>query len=365
MKFGLFYLPTYLPAVRDAHTHYRNIVEQVVYADRTGFDYVWLVEHHFVRHGGLLPANYAFLSYLAARTERIRLATGATVLPLNDPVRVAEQAATLDQLSGGRFDLGIGRGFVRDEFDAFGSEMKDSRRRVEEGIALIKQAWAEPTLEFESRFRPAMSGLPILPPIHQKPHPPIWVACLLSRESFDWTAREGYNLLYVAYHVDHPVAVERIGWYREALAGCGRRVEDFEVCCVYHAHFLEHADDRALRDVVDGPMQEYAAAGLEATRRPPDAEGYEGYAQRDAGQRRFGFDTYYPGRVLMGGPDQVIERIHVLQAAGITQIALLVDFGSLAQPEIMRSLEVFGREILPRFRDTAPNPRGAPGPPLT
>ena len=134
MKFGLFYLPTYLPTVRDAHAHYRNIVEQVVYADRIGFDYVWLVEHHFVRHGGLLPANYAFLSYLAARTERIRLATGATVLPLNDPVRVAEQAATLDQLSGGRFDLGIGRGFVRDEFDAFGSEMKDSRRRVEEGI---------------------------------------------------------------------------------------------------------------------------------------------------------------------------------------------------------------------------------------
>ena len=94
MKFGLFYLPTYLPAVRDVQTHYRGIIEQVEFADRHGIDYVWLVEHHFVRHGGLFPANYAFLSYLAARTERIRLGTGATVLPLNDPVRVAEQAAT-------------------------------------------------------------------------------------------------------------------------------------------------------------------------------------------------------------------------------------------------------------------------------
>ena len=351
MKFGLFYLPTYLPATRDAQTHYHNIVEQIAYADRIGIDYAWLVEHHFVRHGGLLPANYAFLAFLAARTERIRLATGATVLPLNDPVRVAEQAATLDQLSKGRFDLGIGRGFIRYEFDAFGIEMKDSRARVEEGIELIKQAWAGPTLEFESRFRPAMSELPILPPIYQQPHPPIWVACFLSQESFEWAAKEGYNLLYVAYHVDHPVAVERINWYREALPTFDRRIEDYEVCCVYHAHFLDTCDDARLRDVVDPPMHEYAAAGLEATRKPPDAEGYKGYEQRDAGQQRFGFESYFPNRVLMGGPDQVIERIHILKQVGITQIALLVDFGSIAQAEIMASLEVFGRDILPHVRD--------------
>ena len=85
MKFGLFYLPTYLPAIRDVQAHYRGIIEQVEFAERIGIDYVWLVEHHFVRHGGLFPANYAFLSYLAARTKRIRLGTGATVLPLNDP----------------------------------------------------------------------------------------------------------------------------------------------------------------------------------------------------------------------------------------------------------------------------------------
>jgi hypothetical protein len=130
MKFGLF--PTYLPAIRDMQTHYRGIIEQVEFADQIGIDYAWIVEHHFVRHGGLFPSNYAFLSYLAARTKRIRLGTGATVLPLNDPVRVAKQAATLDQLSQGRFDFGVGRGFIREEFEAFGVDMKDSRERVEE-----------------------------------------------------------------------------------------------------------------------------------------------------------------------------------------------------------------------------------------
>lgn len=174
MKFGLFYLPTYLPDQRDVNVHMHNIVEQVEYADRIGIDYVWLVEHHFVRHGGMLPANYAFLCYLAARTERIRLGTGATVLPLNDPVRVAEQGATLDQLSNGRFDFGVGRGFIRDEFDAFGVPMRESRERVEEGVELVLDAWRSEPLEFTSRFRPKMSGLTVLPPVYQKPHPPVW-----------------------------------------------------------------------------------------------------------------------------------------------------------------------------------------------
>src|SRR5882757_7825961 len=113
MKFGLFYLPTYLPAVRDAQTHYRGIIEQIEFADRIGIDYAWIVEHHFVRHG---------------------------------------------------FDFGVGRGFVRDEFGMFGVDMKESRERVEEGVELVKQAWAGPTMEFNSKFRPVLSGMPLLPP---------------------------------------------------------------------------------------------------------------------------------------------------------------------------------------------------------
>ena len=351
MKFGLFYLPTYMPDRRDVHAHLHNIVEQVEYADRIGIDYAWMVEHHFVRHGGLLPAHYAFLCFLAARTGNIRLGTGATVLPLNDPVRVAEQAATLDQLSKGRLDFGVGRGFIRDEFEAFGVPMRESRERVEEGVELIRQAWTGEPLEFESKFRPKMSGLTVLPPVYQKPHPPIWNACLMSPESFEWTAREGHNLLYVAYHVDHPVAVERIGWYRDALEKHGKSAADHEICCVYHAHFLERGDDAALKAAVDGPMAEYARAGIEAASKPPDPEAYKGYQRREAGQQELTFERYFPGRVLMGGPEQAVDRIRELRDVGITQIGMLVDFGSLAQEEIMRSLEIFGREVLPKVRD--------------
>ena len=351
MKFGLFYLPTYLPDGHNLNTRMHNIVQQVEYAEQIGFDYAWMVEHHFVRHGGFLSANYAFLSYLAARTKKIRLGTGATVLPLNDAVRVAEQAATLDQLSNGRLEFGVGRGFIRDEFEAFGVSMKESRDRVEEGVDLIVNAWTQAPLEYESRFRPKMTGLNVLPKPYQKPHPPIWNACLMSPESFDWTAQEGHNLLYVAYHVDHPVATERIGWYRDALPKYGRKVNDHEVCCVYHAYFMETEDDDQLKSIVDGPMSEYAAAGIEAASKPPDPETYKGYDRREAGQQQLTFDRYYPGRVVMGGPHQVVDRIKELRRIGITQVSFLIDFGSLAQDQIMNSLKIFGDKILPQVRD--------------
>jgi alkanesulfonate monooxygenase SsuD/methylene tetrahydromethanopterin reductase-like flavin-dependent oxidoreductase (luciferase family) len=173
----------------------------------------------------------------------------------------------------------------------------------------------------------------------------------MSPESFEWTAQQGYNLLYVAYHVDHPIAVERIGWYRDGLRKHGRRPEDHEVCCVYHAHFLASDDESRLRGIVDRPMSEYAAAGVEAARKPPDPTAYKGYDTREAAQQDFGFTSYYPGRVVMGGPKQTIERIHALRDVGITQIGMLVDFGSLPQEEIMRSLKVFADKVLPHVRD--------------
>jgi natural product biosynthesis luciferase-like monooxygenase protein len=351
MKFGLFYLPTYLPKVRDAATHIDNLVEQVRFADEIGLEYVWVVEHHFVRHGGLCAGSFPLLAYLAGRTRRIRLGIGAAVLPLNDPVRVAEMAATLDQVSGGRFDLGIGRGFIKHEFEAFGIEMRESRERVEEGIEIIKRAWTQSTVDYRPRFRPPLEQLPILPPPRQKPLPPIWVACFLTPESFDWTAREGYNLLYVAYHVDPAVARERMGWYLNALPKYGRKAADHEVMCCYHAHFLERDDVPRLRAIVEGPMAEYSAAGAEAAQKPPDPVAYKGYAAREDYHKQAGFEVYFPGRVLMGGPERALERLRTMREAGVTQVSMIVDFGSLAHNDVMRSLEVFARDILPKARD--------------
>ena len=147
------------------------------------------------------------------------------------------------------------------------------------------------------------------------------------------------------------MATERIGWYRDALPKHGRNVTDHEVCCVYHAYFTEEDDDDRLKSVVDGPMSEYAAAGIEAASKPPDPEAYKGYDRREAGQQQLNFERYFPGRVVMGGADQVVDRIRELRRIGITQVSFLIDFGSLSQEEIMKSLKIFGEKILPRVRE--------------
>ncbi|MSQ73208.1 MAG: LLM class flavin-dependent oxidoreductase [Betaproteobacteria bacterium] len=344
MKFGLFYLPTYLPNHRDANTHYHNIMEQVEFADKNGIDYVWIVEHHFVRHGGLCSQNFSLLSYIAGRTSRIRLGTGATVLALNDPVRVAEAGGILDQLSNGRFDWGVGRGFLRDEFDAFGVEMKDSRARMEEGIDMVKRAWAEQPLNYEGKYR-SLKGLNVLPSPLQRPHPPIWIACFLTKESFEWTAKEGHNLLYVAYHVNPPLAKERVGWYLDALKANGRDPKKHEVCTVYHMHCND--SDAKVRAIVEKPMAEYSEAGAEASKRPPDPEAYKGYTAREDYHNQNSFEMYFPDRVLMGDPKRIIDRIQVMKESGITQVGMLPDFGSIPHEEVMRSLKLFVDKVLP------------------
>ena len=174
------------------------------------------MEHHFLRHGGVIPSNFVLLAALAVQTHKIRLGTGAVILPFNDPVRVAEQGAMVDCLSNGRLELGVGRGVQKLEFDAFGVPMDEARARLEEGVEIVKKCWTQEEVEYQGRFR-RFGPIRVYPKPVQKPHPPIWVACFLTRESFEWTAEHGYNLLYVAYHVDPEVARERIGWYVRAL----------------------------------------------------------------------------------------------------------------------------------------------------
>jgi alkanesulfonate monooxygenase SsuD/methylene tetrahydromethanopterin reductase-like flavin-dependent oxidoreductase (luciferase family) len=222
------------------------------------------------------------LAACAARTSRIRIGHGVVLAPpgYNHPARVAERIATLDLVSDGRVDWGTGESASRVELEGFGIDPAEKKAMWAEAVEQTADMMAmSPYPGFQGKFF-SMPVRNVVPKPLQKPHPPIWVACLLSPESFEWTAQEGYNLLYVAYHVDHPIAVERIGWYRDALRKHGRRIEDHEVCCVYHAHFTDREDDDRLQQAVHKAMGEYAAAGLEAARKPPDPTAYKGYEQR-------------------------------------------------------------------------------------
>ena len=139
MKFGLFQ-SVQLPEPGAQAKYYKEALEQVLYAEQLGFDSVWFTEHHFSRHG-IVPASLTVLAYLAGLTTSIRLGTAVAVLPFHNPIQLAEEAVTVDVLSNGRLDLGVGRGYQWGEFHKFHVPMDEATRRFEEAMEVMTRAW--------------------------------------------------------------------------------------------------------------------------------------------------------------------------------------------------------------------------------
>jgi probable F420-dependent oxidoreductase len=151
---------------------YADMLEQVEWAEQVGYDDVWLTEHHFCEDGHA-PSILPLAAAVAVRTRRIRIGTGVLLLPLHNPVRVAEDGATIDILSAGRFELGVGVGYRPIEFDGLGVARNERGSRTDEGLEIIRRLWSGETLTFRGRHF-QLDGIAIDPPPVQSP-PPIWV----------------------------------------------------------------------------------------------------------------------------------------------------------------------------------------------
>ena len=191
MNFGAFLLmPS--PSVRPHSEIYARGLEIAQAAEALGYDGIWLAEHHFSNYG-YLSRPLIMATHLAAKTSRIRIGTAVVVLPLHNPLMVAEEAATIDLLSEGRFDLGLGRGYQQYEFQRLGLDLKDSRARWEEAIEIVTRAFTEDSFSFQGEHF-SFPETTVLPKPFQKPHPPIWVVGQ-SPESIDGAVRRGFNVV--------------------------------------------------------------------------------------------------------------------------------------------------------------------------
>jgi probable F420-dependent oxidoreductase len=174
MKFGIWYdFRNPEPWRRPWEQLYRALLEQISWADSLGFDSVWLSEHHFTDEG-YLPSMFPMLATLAPRTTRMRLGTAVLLAPLHHPLRLAEDAAVVDQISGGRLELGLGPGYRPEEFGALGVPRNQRGSRTDETIQIVKTAWSAQPFSFQGRhFR--FSDVTVAPPPVQQPHPPLWI----------------------------------------------------------------------------------------------------------------------------------------------------------------------------------------------
>lgn len=217
MKIGVLQFFSWPERRTDIAQVYARALDRIAIMDQTGFDAVWLAEHHFSDFS-VCPSVHMVGTLAAARTRRLRIGTAVSLAPFYHPLRLAEEVALLDVISGGRVNWGAGRGFARVEFENFGVPPEESSSRFREAVEIVLKAWTEERLSFAGRhFR--FDGVEVLPKPMQRPHPPVWLAAT-SPEAIAWAAGRGFSIL-MDPHSAHREIGEKRRFYGEQLAAAG------------------------------------------------------------------------------------------------------------------------------------------------
>jgi alkanesulfonate monooxygenase SsuD/methylene tetrahydromethanopterin reductase-like flavin-dependent oxidoreductase (luciferase family) len=347
MRCGLNFFPSCHPEYKSGEVYFREALDLCALADSLGYATVKTVEHHFRAYGGYSPSPLIFLSAAAQRTRHIRLVTGAVIPAFNHPLKLAAELAMVDCISGGRLDAGFARAFLPHEFEAFGVSMEESRPRFEEGIAAIKRLWTEECVTFEGRFH-RFKDVTLLPRPAQKPHPPILVAAISTPESFTWAGEQGYGLMFVPYLSDFADLAQKIASYRRTYRAMHGR-EPPPPSMALHLYMTASTADA--RREAQPYIEQYMAifrdsAAAWAGRQSSQYRGYELTQQR---LQALTYDRVIAeGRALIGDPDTVLDQLrHMRQQFGPIQPEMQVMFGDMDYTQARRSVELFGRGVLP------------------
>jgi alkanesulfonate monooxygenase SsuD/methylene tetrahydromethanopterin reductase-like flavin-dependent oxidoreductase (luciferase family) len=348
LRFGLlwpFRNPDYARVPWDQLYH--DHLELIAESEQLGYDHAWLTEHHFV-DDGYSPSALPLAAAVAARTTRLRIGTFVLLLPLHNPVEVAEDTATIDLISGGRFDLGVGLGYRLAEFENQGISRHKRGVRMEESLEVMQRLLSGQTVTFDGE-KIRVKDLRIVPPAYQQPHTPIWVAGI-APAAVDRAARMGFNFL-CGGHADPAIA------YREALQRYGRDPKEFPIAgmrLIFVAETRERAWELAARSVhhtADCYVQWYVEEGSD----PAGA-----YAEMMSGlpsveeiieKQTFNF---FGEESLVGTAEDVIPKIEeYVERAGITDLVCSLPLAGLSTAEIRASMQLFSREVIPHFNGTS------------
>jgi alkanesulfonate monooxygenase SsuD/methylene tetrahydromethanopterin reductase-like flavin-dependent oxidoreductase (luciferase family) len=358
MKFGMF-IGLQFPRPwqpDDERRFFAHALDQVELADRIGIDYVWAQEHHFLEEYSHSSAPEVFLAACSQRTQRIRLGHGIAVMSpkFNAPARVAERIATLDLLSGGRVEWGTGESGTRLELEGFGVEFVDKRPAWTEAVReTARMLCMDPYPGFEGRFF-SMPARNIVPKPLQQPHPPLWAACS-NRDSLKLAARLGVGALTFAFANPDEARFWVEDYYDTFKRECTPIGRTVNPTVAMLTGFLCHEDDAVARARgIEGAQ--FFAFGLghywrdgrhvpgrldlwaEFTKEPPsELEALDRQRQK-------------AGMGGIGTPEQVRQHFRAYEDAGVDQLILLQQCGKYTQEHVCESLQLFGAQVLPEFK---------------
>jgi alkanesulfonate monooxygenase SsuD/methylene tetrahydromethanopterin reductase-like flavin-dependent oxidoreductase (luciferase family) len=345
MKFALF---SHVPWPEDTAPSevVDNITEEFCVGEQLGFDSGWLAEHHFSRYG-LGSASLMLLANIAARTTSLRLGTAVIIPPLHHPVRLAEDTATLDLISGGRLDAGFGRGTAGYEYTGYRVDSDESQARFQESISIIEGLWTTPNFSYEGEYYQVHNANLVPPPV-QKPHPPMYIAATRTRETQDFAAASGHSgIMGVVLDTS------------DGLDLCNRLVADSRMSGremdmggipFFRYFYVAETEEQARRD---------SEAALNWTMdvnqwRRSYKCGSEVYDSLDQFRRTRtelppSFEYLFEHRAFIGNPEQIIAKIRALQDSGIGYFGCNFSFGGMPQDKVLRSMELFARKVMPEF----------------
>ena len=309
----------------DSGTGFREFIENNVEAEALGYHSTFLVEHHFTGFGQV-SATLNLLTWLGARTTTLRLGTAVMVLAWHNPVLLAEQAASLDLLSGGRLDLGIGKGYRYNEFAGFCVPMAEADERFDESLQVMLRAWTSDTPWSHHGKHWQFEGVVVEPPPAQKPHPRLWMGAG-SPDSIKKVAALGYSLLLDQFALVEEIG-ERIALFRAEVEARGRAFDPLSVGVTRSVNVVmtPQERERAVEARVAGRQR------IDRLAHGPDGQGRARHlsaADAEAG-------------ALYGTPDEIADKLQALRDVG-AEYVLLNSGGGRA------TLGRFAREVMPAF----------------
>jgi alkanesulfonate monooxygenase SsuD/methylene tetrahydromethanopterin reductase-like flavin-dependent oxidoreductase (luciferase family) len=353
MRFGTYFFLQATPGRRHADIIQREL-DQMVRSEELGFDEVWLTEHHFIDYGlSVDPATLA--SAVASRTSRVRIGLAAAILPFHDPIRIAEQLALVDIISGGRLDVGVGRGNRPSEFIGYRIPQVESRERFDEAVQIIQRAWTAERFSYDGRYF-QIPEVRVIPKPLQRPHPPLYQVCV-SPDSIEGTALRGWPMLNsLLFGGVEQLAASR-DRYVATLQKAGRSPEDIAALLslwgVSRQIYVAPTDAQALEEARDAEMwyqesfRKFLIPEHIEESHPTLQPGFRAMAERLS---RITWEGLVAETLAFGSPDTVARHIEQMRQMGVGQLMCWMNFGGLPEDKVHRSMDLFAREVLPRFR---------------
>jgi len=346
MEFGMFHEFPSMPG-RGETEMFDEAMAQVDAAERWGLDVMWLAEIHFAPERTYLSSPLAIASAIAARTKRMKVGIAVQVLPLCHPLRLAEEAATVDQVSQGRLIFGVGRSGVVGTYDAYQVPYDESRERFAEILEIVERAWSQPRFSYEGKFH-HFDNVACVPHPYRNKMPPIRIAAS-TPDTFPAIGGQGYPVFASVRHATWTDIAPQIASYQEGWTAAGHpgRGQAYVSAPIYIAETEERARAEAEESVTHFYRLQYELIADSARR-----SGRQAFIDRAEHLRTLTYDDVLRGNVLVGTPQSVAAKLHQLQEEiGFDGILAELNCGGLIPHErVLNALRLLCQEVMPRFR---------------